>query len=121
VAQSSKSFQETIRELWELLKSYAQQETVGPLKYLGRRIGFGIGGSLAFSLGWFLLTLGAMRLLQTHTLPVVGDWFQRHDWGIYGVALVILGVGLFGALRKIRHPDPGLALPEAVPLERTPR
>jgi hypothetical protein len=112
VAQSPKSFQETIRELWELLKGYAQQETVGPLKNLGRRIGFGVAGSLLFSLGWFLVTLGAMRVLQTHTLPGLGDWFRVHDWAVYGVALVLLGIGMFGAFRKIRHPDPGLAIPE---------
>jgi hypothetical protein len=112
VAQSPKSFQETIRELWELLKGYAQQETVGPLKNLGRRIGFGVAGSLLFSLGWFLVTLGVMRLLQTHTLPLAGDWFRVHDWAVYGVALVLLGIGMFGAFRKITHPDADLALTE---------
>jgi hypothetical protein len=117
VAKTPKSFQETIAELWELLKGYARQETVGPLRHLGRRIGFGVSASLLFSLGWFLVTLGAMRLLQTHTLPLIGDWFRAHDWSIYGVALLVLGVGMAGAMRKIRRPDPGLALPAR--LERT--
>ena len=111
MAQSPKSFQETIAELWELLRGYARQETVGPLQNLGRRIGFGIAGSLLFSLGWFLVTLGAMRLLQTHTLPGIGDWFRVHDWAVYGVALVILAIGMLGAVRKIRRPDPDLTLP----------
>jgi hypothetical protein len=111
VAQSPKSFQETIKELWELLKGYARQETVTPLRNLGRRIGFGVAGSLAFSLGWFLLTLGMMRVLQTHTLPGIGDWFRVHDWVVYLLALVVLAIGIAGVLLKIRRPDPDLALP----------
>jgi hypothetical protein len=113
VAKSSKSFQETFKELWELLKGYARQETVEPLKNLGRRIGLGIAGSLLFALGWFLVTLGTMRLLQTHTLPGVGDWFMVHDWAIYGIALALLIIGILGALRKIRRPDPELTLAPA--------
>lgn len=124
MAQQSKSFQETIKELWELCRAYARQETVGPLKYLGRRIGLGVAGSLLFGTGWFLVTLGAMRLLQTHTPPLVGNWFHVHDWAVYGVALVVLGIGILGVVRKIRHPDPGLALtprttPGAASAERT--
>jgi hypothetical protein len=110
VAKTPKSFQETIAELWELLKGYAQQETVEPLRHLGRRIGFGVAGSLSFSLGWFFVTLAIMRFLQTHTLPLAGDWFRVHDWSVYGVALVLLALGVYGALRKILHPDPDLAV-----------
>jgi hypothetical protein len=111
VAQTPKSFQETATELWELLKGYAQQETVQPLKNLGKRIGFGIAGSVLFSLGWFLMTLGAMRLLQTHSVPFVGDWFMVHNWAVYFVGLALLGLGIYGVVRKIRHPDPELAIP----------
>jgi hypothetical protein len=117
VAQTTKSFQETIKELWELLKAYAAQETVDPLRTLGRRVGFGIGGSLLFSFGWFLITLGIMRLLQTHSLPLVHEWFMVHDWAVYGVALVILGIGMFGALRKIRRPEADQSAPARI--ERT--
>jgi hypothetical protein len=111
VAPPPKSFQETIRELWELLTGYARQETVEPLRHLGRRIGFGLAGSVLFSLGWFLVALGAMRLLQTHTLPVIGDWFRIHNWAVYGMALLILALGIAGIVRKIRRPDPELAIP----------
>ena len=111
MAQSTKSFQETIRELWELLTGYARQETVEPLRNLGRRIGLGIAGSVLFSLGWFLITLGTMRLLQTHSLPVIHDWFMVHNWATYGVGLLLLGLGILGVVRKIRNPDPELALP----------
>jgi hypothetical protein len=110
VAQRSKSFQDNASELWELVKGYARQETVGPLRHLGRRIGYGVAGSVSFSLGWFLVTLGVMRLLQTRHLPLIGDWFQVHDWSVYGVALVVLAIGVGGAVRKIRHPDPDLTL-----------
>jgi hypothetical protein len=110
VAQTPKSFQETGTELWELLKGYARQETVEPLKNLGRRIGLGVAGSVLFSLGWFLVTLGVMRLLQTHEVPVIGSWFMVHNWAVYGVAMVLLAIGIAGAVRKIRKPDAELAL-----------
>jgi hypothetical protein len=128
VAQSQKSFQDTIRELWELLKAYARQETVGPLKHLGRRIGLGIAGSVLFSIGWLLLVLGLVRFLQTHTLPLVGDWFRLHNWAPYLIAMALLALAIAGALRKVLHPDPDLAVGgpredgrPAGSLERIPR
>lgn len=127
MAQSSPSFQDTVRELWELLKAYARQETIDPLRPVGRRIGFGIAGSLLFSVGWILVALGTVRFLQTHTLPGAGDWLRVHDWSVYLVGLAVLAIGIAGALRKVFRPDPGLALPERAgdrerpPLERSSR
>ena len=60
-----KSIPEVVQDLWELLKSYAQQETIDPLKGLGRYLGFGIGGAAALSLGIFFLAMSALRVLQT--------------------------------------------------------
>ena len=87
-----KTFQHTLQELWALLKAYAQQETVGPLKSLGRRLGFGLAGSVLVALGVFLVVLGVMRGLQSHTLPSpLGSWFQVHNWSIYLIAVAMLG------------------------------
>jgi hypothetical protein len=102
MAQPGKSFQQTLKELWDLLRTYAQQETIGPLKNLGRQLGMGIGGSLSFALGWFLVVLGIMRLLQTHSLPGIGNWFMVHNWTIYILAVVLIALAALVTVREAR-------------------
>ena len=52
-----KTISEIAAELFELLKAYASQETIGPIKTLGGYLGWGAGGSLLMSLGLFFLGL----------------------------------------------------------------
>jgi hypothetical protein len=92
-----------LQELWELLKAYAQQETVGPLKNLGRQLGLGLAGSVFIALGVFLLVLSVMRGLQSHTLPdPVGTFFQVHDWIVYLIAGALLGLAIFLCVLKAK-------------------
>ena len=73
-------------ELTELLKTYAVQQTVDPLKGLAKFVGFGLGGALVGGLGVILLLLGVLRLLQTETTPhLTGDL----DWVPYALTLLI--------------------------------
>jgi hypothetical protein len=99
VPQEQKSIPETLSELWEMLVSYAKQETVEPLKGLGRFIGFGVGAALCGGIGIILLTLAALRALQTHTGEhLTGSW----NWVPYVAALVVL-VALIGiAVTRIK-------------------
>lgn len=60
-----RSFASDIRELWELLKDYARQETIDPLKGLGRYLAYGIGAAIATAIGAGLLLLGVLRLIQS--------------------------------------------------------
>ena len=62
-----KSLPGEAQELWQLVIGYAKQETLDPVKNLGRFLGFGLGGALLGSLGAVLLLLGGLRLLQTET------------------------------------------------------
>ena len=55
----------SISELVELVKTYAEQETVGPLRGAGRWLALGTAGAAVLGLGLTLLTLGLLRLLQT--------------------------------------------------------
>lgn len=85
-----KSFQQVFQELWDLLKSYAQQETVGPLKNLGNQFKWGMAGSMFVALGIFLLTMFVLRAMQTQ-VPFFRDnvgW----NWGPYFVAFVVLAL-----------------------------
>ncbi len=79
-----------VLELRELVVEYVKQETVVPLKQLGRYIGFGIVGSFLLGLGVVLLGVGGLRALQTETgTTFVGDW----SWAPYGIVFVALLVG----------------------------
>ena len=89
---SSKSITETNQDLWDLLVSYARQETIDPLRNIGRYLAFGVGGMIVVTLGVFLLGLSALRALQTQT----GDVFSGFwSWVPYIIVALIFG-GLVG-------------------------
>ncbi|MGB3411319.1 MAG: hypothetical protein WBA45_08970 [Microthrixaceae bacterium] len=53
-----------VAELKDLVVGYAKQETVDPLRTLGRYLGFGVAGSLAIGTGLSMLLLALLRGLQ---------------------------------------------------------
>lgn len=55
---------EGAQDLQKMLVTYAKQETVDPLKTLGKYLGFGIGGAICMFLSIFFISLGALRFLQ---------------------------------------------------------
>ena len=61
----SRSEQASIGEVVDYVKTYAKQETVGPLKGAGRWIAFGAAGAISLGIGLSLLLLGLLRLLQS--------------------------------------------------------
>jgi hypothetical protein len=97
LAQRSKSIQDIVQELWELLKNYARQQTVDPLRGLGRYLGFGIGGAALLSLGLFFLVLSALRVLQTETGDVFTGWLSAMPY-----LIVLAAAGLVAALAATR-------------------
>jgi len=73
------------QDVWDLLVAYAKQETVEPLRGLGRWIGFGAGGSVLIATGVSLLLLSVLRALQTET----GTTFTGNlSWLPYLITLV---------------------------------
>jgi len=87
VARSA-SITETIQDLWDLLVSYARQETIDPLRNIVRYLAFGVGGMVVVTLGVFLLGLSALRALQTQTGDVfAGFW----SWVPYIIVALIFG------------------------------
>jgi len=98
--QSEASIPGTVNELWELVKDYAKQETVGPLKGIGRSVALGVGGSLVLSVGLILLALAALRALQSETgSTFTGNW----SWAPYLLTLLVLGVVIALALGATRR------------------
>ncbi|MEY2432317.1 MAG: hypothetical protein QOC92_2042 [Acidimicrobiaceae bacterium] len=94
-----KSIPQVLTELWEMLVSYAKQETVEPLKGLGRYVVFGAGAAVVGGIGIILLTLAGLRALQTHN---DGRFDGNWNWVPYLVALVLLGVLIALAVSRIK-------------------
>lgn len=91
--RNEKSIPEVVQELWELLRAYAQQETIDPLRGLGRYLGFGIAGASLLSLGLVFLALAGLRALQTETGDTFTGWRSALPYLIVAVAAgVIAGV-----------------------------
>jgi hypothetical protein len=79
-----------VTELRDLVVAYVRQQTIVPLKSLGRYIGFGIAGSLLLGFGVVFLGLSCLRALQTETGDTfAGDW----SWVPYLITFVALIVG----------------------------
>ncbi len=89
-------------DFFHLVLDYAKQETLGPLKSLGRFLLFGIIGSLAITVGTVLLLLAGLRALQTET----GSSFTGNlSWLPYLiVAVAAVGVMALSAWRIVKGP-----------------
>ncbi|MDZ7679694.1 MAG: hypothetical protein U5K29_14220 [Acidimicrobiales bacterium] len=66
-ASEPKATTDTVGELKTMLVDYAKQETVTPLKGIGRYLAWGMAGSLLVTLGVIMLALAGLRALQTET------------------------------------------------------
>jgi hypothetical protein len=79
-------------DAFQLTVDYVKQETVEPLRGLGRFLYMGIAGSFFLSGGLLLILIGVLRLLQTETgTALTGDL----SWVPYAV-VVLLGLAIIG-------------------------
>jgi hypothetical protein len=78
-----------IGDVVDLVKGYVKQETVDPLRSVGRFLGAGIGGALMIGLGLVLLVLGVLRVLQVETAP---HWTGSWSWVPYLITLFVIGL-----------------------------
>jgi hypothetical protein len=89
-----------LSETIDLLKRYVLQETVGPLKGLGRVLLFGLSGAFLLGVGLVVLLLALLRALQEET----GHTFAGHwSWAPYlltlAAAVIVLGLVVVAAVR----------------------
>jgi hypothetical protein len=66
-----------------LVRTYAEQETVGPLKGAGRWLAMGAVGALLLGIGGFMAMLGLLRLIQT-------EWDRAASGSLSWLAYVIV-------------------------------
>ncbi len=89
----------SIGEVIEFVKTYAKQETLGPLKGAGHWLGFGVAGAFALGLGLTLMMLGVLRVFQAEI-----DWAAggAWSWTAYAFTLVITSVLLVITILRIK-------------------
>lgn len=97
--QGDKSIPTLASELWQLVVTYVKQETVVPIKGLGRFVAWGVAGSALLSVGLLLLVVSLLRALQTETdTTFTGNW----SWAPYVITLVACAVVAALAARAIK-------------------
>jgi hypothetical protein len=98
--RSDKGVGDNIADVWEVIRAYARQETVDPLRNVGRFLGYGIAGSLLVGLGVFFLGLAGLRALQDETTVFDGAW-SFAPYLIVAVAMVVVtGLAVMAATRN---------------------
>lgn len=97
-SSSSKGIPTLAVELKDLVVAYAKQETLEPIKGLGRFIAFGVAGSLLLATGLVLLVLALLRGLQTELADTFdGNW----SFAPYLITLIACIIVLALAARAI--------------------
>lgn len=86
------------QELWQLVVGYAKQETIEPVKGLGRFVGWGMAAALSGSLGVVFLLLSGLRALQSETGSTFRGWRTVLP---YLVVLVVGGAVAGGAVKAL--------------------
>jgi hypothetical protein len=87
-------------DIVDLVVAYAKQETIGPLRGVGRWIGWGFASMVFVSTGIVLVVLGSLRLLQSFSA-----FDEAWSWVPYGVCLILCAAVVVFALSQIRKPQ----------------
>jgi len=88
-------------ELWDLVRAYAKQETIEPIKGLGRFVAFGVPGAILLGLGVVLVALAMLRALQTETGGLFdGRWTFAPYLLTLVLCIVVIGLALSATRRK---------------------
>jgi hypothetical protein len=100
--QASEDVPTLLREIATMTVAYVKQETVEPLKGIGRFLAFGAAGIVVAGIGILLLVLGGLRLLQTET----GSAFRGHlKFLPYLFAVIVCGAIAALALKAGTSPQ----------------
>lgn len=93
---------EGAQEIQQMVVGYAKQETVEPLKSLGRYLGFGVAGSLLVFLGTFFWGLGLLRLMQSFEVFSGSSWASALPYLIAIGGLSLILILIYSAMSRAR-------------------
>jgi hypothetical protein len=89
----------SIPELIEFVRSYVKQETVDPLRGVGRWIAFGAAGALCLGLGLVIVLIGVLRLVEEEwPRTASGSW----SWVAYLITMLVAVALLVVTLLRIK-------------------
>jgi hypothetical protein len=98
VPAEPKSFSDLLNEFAGMVITYVKQETVDPIRALGRFLGLGLAGALLIAIGWVVLALAVTRLLQAETKPHLEGSLT---WVPYMGGLITAALGVAWAVWRI--------------------
>lgn len=97
-ASPSSEHDASVGDVFDLVKAYARQETLGPLKGAGRWLGYGVAAALCLAGGLVLVALGLLRFIQTQWDTVFdGAW----SFVPYLIVLVVVAAVTAFALSRV--------------------
>lgn len=96
---SKASTSESISDTVQMVKDYARQETIDPLRTAGRWIGLGLAGAILIGVATGFLSLGLIRMVQTEWPGTFGGRWTRMLPYLFGLLLCALVAGL--AVKRI--------------------
>lgn len=102
--------QRDLGEIRDLVVKYIKEETLGPLRDLGRFVAFGALGSLFVGFGSVLLLVGALRYLQWQFPDLNGTWSWIPYLIVAVLALLVMALAAWrivggAAKRRLKAPS----------------
>jgi hypothetical protein len=99
---ADKSPAQQIQELRDLVVGYAKQETVDPLKSLGKFIRNGLGGAVLLGAGTICVGIALLRFLQTSPWNSINGTGNSR-WVPYLVTVLFLAIVAGGAAKAAQR------------------
>jgi hypothetical protein len=95
-----------VSDLLDTVKTYAVQETVGPLKGGFKAMALGLAGVFCLGLGSIIMLVGILRLLQTETDAFHGDLMSVLPYLIVLAAALVAVVLALALIKRIDFRPP---------------
>ncbi|HLI15712.1 MAG TPA: hypothetical protein VKV23_06650 [Acidimicrobiales bacterium] len=94
----------TLGDTVRLVRRYVLQETVGPLRHLGRLVGLGVAGALLVAVAALFALVGVLRLLQGETGSAFAGSWSFAPYLLTGVVgSLLIGLAVAATLRGARR------------------
>jgi hypothetical protein len=93
----------SLSEVVDLVRAYVRQQTVAPLRGVGRWVAFGLIGGMLLVIGLVFLALGLLRGLQT--IPALdGSWSFVPYFAVLISSILIMGFAKGRISIGVLHP-----------------